>query len=327
MAWARHMMSPELELRVWIATDGSEVVGVLPFVAETMARGRLRLLPPNTDLMFGTVPIVDLDRATEVIEAIAEDFAAQAQSVDLASIFWLPEGSPWAAALGSRLADPEWVTMTVTGYSSYYTSIAEGIDAWLAQRSTEFRRTLRRRARRCEEQGFRVFDDDRPDRDHGAPPSPAVVLPAPPAGERGRGVPVRRWHGRGDRHRHRAFTPWSVRPLGSRERRHGHRHAAGPACRDEDELLDDGLRRRAGPGWDRASRHWSRLSCRCAGRLHDRRPRRRRSAVQGRDPGRGVPARVHDVVQVPPGPAPPARAGGRSRFWRIPTHDRAEPDP
>ena len=35
----------------------AEVVGVLPFVAETMARGRLRLLPPGTDMMYGTVPI------------------------------------------------------------------------------------------------------------------------------------------------------------------------------------------------------------------------------------------------------------------------------
>ena len=71
--------------------------------------------------MYGTVPIADPDSADEVIEAIAEDFAAQAQAVDLASIFWLPVGSPWAVAVGSRLADPEWVTTNMMRYSSFYT--------------------------------------------------------------------------------------------------------------------------------------------------------------------------------------------------------------
>ena len=42
-------------------------------------------------------------------------------------------------------------------YSSYFTDIGDGIEAWLGQRQTEFRRTVRRRARRGEEQGFRVL--------------------------------------------------------------------------------------------------------------------------------------------------------------------------
>ena len=89
-------------------------------------------------------------------EAIAEDFAGRAEQVDLASIFWLPEGSPWASAFGTRLADPDWVAMNMARYSSYFTNIGDGIEAWLGRRHTEFRRTVRRRARRCEEQGFRV---------------------------------------------------------------------------------------------------------------------------------------------------------------------------
>jgi len=73
--WARHMMSPELELRIWIAADDSRVVGVLPFVAEKMVRNRLRLLPPATDLMYGIVPIADPDCADQVAGAAADDFA------------------------------------------------------------------------------------------------------------------------------------------------------------------------------------------------------------------------------------------------------------
>jgi CelD/BcsL family acetyltransferase involved in cellulose biosynthesis len=150
------MMSPDSELRIWIATDDSEVVGVLPFVAESMARRRVRLAPPATDMMFGIVPIAATDRSSEVIGAIVDHFAERSEQVEMATIYWLPEDSPWTIALRSRFAEPEWVTTGVTQFSSYYTSVVEGIDSWLEQRSGEFRRTVRRRARRYEEQGFRA---------------------------------------------------------------------------------------------------------------------------------------------------------------------------
>lgn len=156
-AWARHMMSPESELRVWVATDGSELIGVLPFVTEPMARGRLRLLPPTTNMMYGTVPIVRPDRGSEVAEAVADDFAVRSELVDLASIFWLPEDSPWTAAFRSRLGRPEWVTTDRTHYASSYTRIDAGIAAWLDQRNRKFRKEVRRQARRYHEQGFRLF--------------------------------------------------------------------------------------------------------------------------------------------------------------------------
>lgn len=162
VAWARHMMGPDSEPRVWIATDGAEVIGVLPMAAETMARGRLRLLPPATDMTYGTVPLAHPDRAGEVAEAVAADFAETAEAVELVSIFWLPEGSPWIAALGGRLAGLDWVGAVTANYRSYYTSIASGMEAWLEPRHTEFKRTVRRRARRAAEEGFRIFTTEDP---------------------------------------------------------------------------------------------------------------------------------------------------------------------
>jgi CelD/BcsL family acetyltransferase involved in cellulose biosynthesis len=153
--WARHMMDPDAELRIWIAVDGSDVVGVLPFASERMRRNQIRLLPPVTDMMYGIVPIADQDRTEEIIAAIAEDFAARADVVDMASIFWLPEGSPWLHALGDRLVGPDWVQAASCRYNSYYTDIGGGIDAWLA-RDGDFRREVRRRARRGAEQGFQM---------------------------------------------------------------------------------------------------------------------------------------------------------------------------
>jgi hypothetical protein len=156
------MMSPATELRIWIATDDSEVIGVVPFVAEPMARGRLRLLPPATNMMFGSVPIAHPHRARQVAEAVADDFVDRSQLVDLASIFWLPEGSPWVPAFGNRLAEPDWVATGRMRYSSYYTNIAAGMDAWLGQRNRVFRQGVGRRARRAEEEGFRLFTTEDP---------------------------------------------------------------------------------------------------------------------------------------------------------------------
>jgi CelD/BcsL family acetyltransferase involved in cellulose biosynthesis len=161
-AWAAHMLPPGTELRVWVATEGTAVVGVLPFVAETMPRGRFRLLPPTTDLMFGTVPIAHPDCEQRVTEAVADDFARRAAAVDMATIYWLPQSSPWSSALGSRLVEPDWVEAELTQYDGYYTSVPSGIDSWMAQRDKVFRQGVGRRARRAEEQGFRLFTTEDP---------------------------------------------------------------------------------------------------------------------------------------------------------------------
>ena len=91
-AWAEHMMDPDAELRVWIATEGQRVLGVLPFVAEPMPRGRVRLVTPSTNLMYGTVPIAHPDRAAEVVPALVDEFAREADPVNMATLYWLPRG-------------------------------------------------------------------------------------------------------------------------------------------------------------------------------------------------------------------------------------------
>ena len=161
-AWAAHMLPPGTELRVWVATEGTAVVGVLPFVAEPMPRGRFRLLPPTTDLMFGTVPIAHPDCAQRVADAVAEDFVARAETVNVATIYWLPGGSPWSSALGRRLVEPDWVEAERTPYDSYYTSVPSGMDSWMASRDKVFRQGVGRRARRAEEEGFRLVTTEDP---------------------------------------------------------------------------------------------------------------------------------------------------------------------
>ena len=107
-------------------------------------------------MLIGILPIAEPDRTEEVIAAIAEDFTARADVVDMASIFWLPEASPWVTAFGDRLVGPDWVGTASSRYSSYYSDIGGGTNAWLALRDGDFRREVRRRARRGAEQGFQM---------------------------------------------------------------------------------------------------------------------------------------------------------------------------
>ena len=247
-AWARHMMAPgRRSCASGSPRDGSDVVGVLPFVAETMARGRVRLLPPLTDMMYGTVPVAHPGRAQEVAEAIAEDFAGRAEQVDLASIFWLPEGSPWATAFGTQLAEPDWVAMDMAQYSSYYTNIGDGIEAWLGrrQRSSGGRCDAGPAAARS-----RGFGSTRPRT------RPEIMQRLPQL----QTLYVRRQEERGGEGYR--FDDDMVEAIGHGDRASrlgvasrcrcsrvtsGDRNAAGPARRDQDELLDHGLRPRVVP--------------------------------------------------------------------------------
>ena len=248
------MMSAESELRVWVATDGPEVIGVLPFVAEPMARGRMRLLPPTTNMMYGTVPIARADRGREIADAVVEDFAVHSEMVDLASIFWLPEGSPWAAAFQGRLGGPDWVATDAARYTSCATRIDAGIETWLHQRDREIQEGGPAPRASCRRAGFSTLHGRGLRGDHGMAPSLAVALPAAPRGSGWRGLRVRRQNGQRDRNGARPLGPGSFRALDSRTRRPGDRGDDGRDRRDHHELLDSGFRPRMVPARPRYRR-------------------------------------------------------------------------
>ena len=127
-AWAEHMMDPDAELRVWIATEGPRLLGVLPFVAEPMPRG-VRLVAPSTNLIYGVVPIAELDREAEIARRLVEEFARDADGVQMATLYWLPAGSPWSAAFAEMLEGPDWVIAAATSYVSPATTIGNGVSS------------------------------------------------------------------------------------------------------------------------------------------------------------------------------------------------------
>jgi len=162
-AWSRYMMGDETELRIWVATDADRVIGVLPLVAESMPRGRERIVPAMTSLMLGVIPIAQPNREHEVATALVESFASSAASADLVGIHWVPIDSPWTCAFNRVLRDSEWVALDPTPQSSFYVKLDGGIEGWSERRQRKFRNEYKRCARRLEDEGFHRVSTVEPD--------------------------------------------------------------------------------------------------------------------------------------------------------------------
>jgi CelD/BcsL family acetyltransferase involved in cellulose biosynthesis len=162
VAWARHMMPSDSELRIWVGHERGKVVGVLPLVAESLPQGRERLLPPATTLIYGIIPIARPDGALDIALALSEELAASAAAADVVTTYWTSPGSPWTEAFDRCLTGPEWVALDPAPYSSFYADIAEGFDAWLERRANKFKKERRRCSRRLDEEGFRTIATTEP---------------------------------------------------------------------------------------------------------------------------------------------------------------------
>ena len=242
-AWAAHMLPSDTELRVWVASEGSAVVGVLPFVAEAMRRGRFRLLPPTTDLMFGTVPIAHPDGAERVADAVADDFVAHADAVDDGDHLLAAAGLPVEQRVGSpsgRARLGRGGTDAVRLVSTR-ASLPEWIRGWpRATRSSDRESVAGPGAPR--KQGFRLVTTEDAGEIMERLPRLQCVLPPESGGPRRRGVPVRRRHDPDDRDGAGVVARRSIRAHGARERRRRHWSVAGRARRYENELLARRLR-------------------------------------------------------------------------------------
>jgi CelD/BcsL family acetyltransferase involved in cellulose biosynthesis len=156
VAWARHMLPSGSELRIWIATEGQKVVGVLPLVAEALPQGRERLLPPATTLIYGIIPIAQPKGEFDIALSLSRGLAASAAAADLVTTYWTAPGSPWTEAFNRCLMEPEWVALDASPYSSFYADIREGFEPWLERRPYKFKKERRRCGRRLEEEGFQT---------------------------------------------------------------------------------------------------------------------------------------------------------------------------
>ncbi|MGA2474368.1 MAG: hypothetical protein ABSG39_12885, partial [Acidimicrobiales bacterium] len=162
-AWARHMMDRDAELRVWFAIEGTQVVGVLPLVAESMPRGRERLLPPAATFMYGSIPVADPRREREIAAALVGACTTASTLVDVVGLDAMPPDSPWTDAFNNALSGPRWVAVDPIRHISSYVDLKGGVEQWLGRRDSKFKREVRRRARIQEAEGFRLCSTSEPE--------------------------------------------------------------------------------------------------------------------------------------------------------------------
>lgn len=146
LAWWRHAAPPGAELRAVVVRDGGDVAAIAPFFADRR-RGvvRLRLLGSGTSPR--REPLVRAGREEEAATA----FARGLTGADIVVLEGVPAGSPWPELLTSALN--AWSHLDWTVPAPTLDLRGKAYEAWLASKSSSFRKQMRRMRRRLDELG------------------------------------------------------------------------------------------------------------------------------------------------------------------------------
>jgi CelD/BcsL family acetyltransferase involved in cellulose biosynthesis len=164
LAWWGHLRPDGAQLRVLIVEDGDRLAGVLPlFVSGRSYR----------PLGGGLAPVEPLSKAG------AEEGVAEAAAGLLASI----EPRPSTVELEGHGSAPDWSAMLAPAWGGARRAwrqvesevpipcvdLGEGFEEWMGEKSSSFRRDVRRNRRKLEEAGgvFRFADEETVERDVG----------------------------------------------------------------------------------------------------------------------------------------------------------------
>lgn len=154
LAFWRHAAAPGAQLRVVAVHDGDELVGIAPFVAEPRGGGRIDLRMLG-GAMPRTGPLARPGREWDAAAAVAEALAGARPHADVIALESGPVATHWPVALSERW--PGAVRPAVRRYyvqDSHVVSLADGSpDAWLAGKSSHFRKRMRKLRREVEAAG------------------------------------------------------------------------------------------------------------------------------------------------------------------------------
>jgi CelD/BcsL family acetyltransferase involved in cellulose biosynthesis len=163
LSWWRHAAPEGARLRVAVALDAGELVGIAPCFGERRPAGveRLRLLA--APVSYPTEPLAARGREREVAGALATALAEAVPRPRLIALEGIPSGSPWPGALAD--AWPGRLRPRVRREHSVpapaVTLSGAAYEDWLAAKSRNFRSQVRRARRGLEEAGgaLRRIDD------------------------------------------------------------------------------------------------------------------------------------------------------------------------
>jgi CelD/BcsL family acetyltransferase involved in cellulose biosynthesis len=149
LAWWRHAAPDGAELRVALAVEGDDLVGVAPFY---LAPGRR---VPTYRLLASTVssrvePLAGDDAAAPVL---AEALASAPVPPAALSLDGIPSASRWPALLRDGWPGGRPATVTLRSAAAPYLTVAGGFDEWTASRTSHFRKRMRAARRRIDAGG------------------------------------------------------------------------------------------------------------------------------------------------------------------------------
>jgi CelD/BcsL family acetyltransferase involved in cellulose biosynthesis len=154
LPWWKHVAPRGAELRVVVALDGEELVGIAPF----FAKGWIGGLSQYGLIGAAGMRIEPLARA-DAVEAVAATFArtlAEARPVPASIRFeGLPANSPWPHLLGREWpgSGRPFVHVEAAIPAPVVTLAEEDFDAWMKSKSSNFRQQVRRSRRHLEQAG------------------------------------------------------------------------------------------------------------------------------------------------------------------------------
>ncbi len=154
LAWWHNAAPPGSELRVAIAMDGEDIIGIAPLFAEDAGDGPViyRLLGSGT--FPRGHPIAAPGRERECADFFARAFAGAKPLPDMIAFEGIPSTSPWPQLL--RMAWPgrrPWLYRDRSRATPSLTLSGGSFDEWMASKSRHFRKHMNRARRRLLESG------------------------------------------------------------------------------------------------------------------------------------------------------------------------------
>jgi CelD/BcsL family acetyltransferase involved in cellulose biosynthesis len=153
LSWWRHVAPAEARLRVVLAVDGDELLGVAPFYQDVGYGGltRYRTLAGGTGTPVE--PLMKPGHEAAVLAVFAESLPRLDPRPDVFVYEGVPSTSPWnRLGLAPHRARP-WIHVDASAATPVMTLRGRSFDDWFAARSRNFRSQMRRMRRQLDERG------------------------------------------------------------------------------------------------------------------------------------------------------------------------------
>lgn len=154
LSWWRHAAPPEAELRVVIARDGDDLIGVAPFFLHPKGNLiRYRLLASG--LSSGLEPLARPGSERAAAAIFAATISEAQPSPDFLTLEWIASSSPWPNLLKEAWPDrfPPWLHRDRSRPAPTLSVAGRTFDEWLGSKDGKYRRELRRIRRQLENRG------------------------------------------------------------------------------------------------------------------------------------------------------------------------------